>query len=156
MSNKLLLAASVFAISLSLANAASASCDGPYLAVRGGVTNHSLGDKESYHDGCPPASDFLQAGEPCVVIPAAGLEHRPETVVHVEPKGDETDDVDDGGPHLAERNLNEQSSGCGGNLDSFVNIVAVKDFGKLHLGPELNHVNHQEGEHDDTQHEHVL
>ena len=46
MSNKLLLAASVFAISLSLANAASASCDGPYLAVRGGVTNHSLGDKD--------------------------------------------------------------------------------------------------------------
>lgn len=46
MNTKLLLAASVFAISSCLATAASASCDGPYLAVRGGVTNHSLGDKD--------------------------------------------------------------------------------------------------------------
>ena len=46
MSNKLLLAASIFAISFTLANNAAASCDGPYLAVRGGVANHSLGDKD--------------------------------------------------------------------------------------------------------------
>jgi len=46
MNNKLLLAVSIFAVSFSLANNASASCDGPYLAVRGGVANHSLGDKD--------------------------------------------------------------------------------------------------------------
>ena len=46
MSNKLLLAVSAFAFSFALANTAAASCDGPYLAVRGGVANHSLGDKD--------------------------------------------------------------------------------------------------------------
>ena len=46
MSNKILLAMTSVAMSFSLANVAFASCDGPYLAVRGGVSNHSLGDKD--------------------------------------------------------------------------------------------------------------
>ena len=46
MNNKILMAASALAISICLANEAFASCDGPYLAVRGGVANHTLGDKD--------------------------------------------------------------------------------------------------------------
>lgn len=44
---KTLLTSAAFASLLFIAqNQAFASCDGPYLAVRGGVANHTLGDKD--------------------------------------------------------------------------------------------------------------
>ncbi len=46
MKKLLLSAAALFGMIFSCENAALASCDGPYLAVRGGVANHTLGDKD--------------------------------------------------------------------------------------------------------------
>ncbi|MBQ8465931.1 MAG: porin family protein [Alphaproteobacteria bacterium] len=44
MKKVLLSTAAVLGLLASMGNQASASCDGPYLAVRGGVANHTLGD----------------------------------------------------------------------------------------------------------------
>jgi opacity protein-like surface antigen len=46
MKKLLLSTAAVFSLFVSTNNQAFASCDGPYLAVRGGVANHTLGDVE--------------------------------------------------------------------------------------------------------------
>lgn len=42
----LLSAAAILSIVFISGNSALASCDGPYLAIRGGVANHTLGDKD--------------------------------------------------------------------------------------------------------------
>ncbi len=42
----LLSAAAILGLVFSFENQAFASCDGPYLAFRGGVANHTLGDKD--------------------------------------------------------------------------------------------------------------
>ncbi|MBR1605643.1 MAG: porin family protein [Alphaproteobacteria bacterium] len=42
----LLTSAAIFSFLIATENQAFASCDGPYLAVRGGVANHTLGDKD--------------------------------------------------------------------------------------------------------------
>ena len=42
----LLTSAAIFSLFLTAENQALASCDGPYLAIRGGVANHTLGDKD--------------------------------------------------------------------------------------------------------------
>ena len=72
-------------------------------------------------------------------------------MVHVEPEGEEADGVDDEGPGRCESLLEEERAGGGRNCRLF-----AEDFGKLHASPELDHVNNQEGEHHDTEHEHVL
>lgn len=46
MKKLLLSATAIFSLLFSVNNQAFASCDGPYLAVRGGVANHTLGDKD--------------------------------------------------------------------------------------------------------------
>ena len=46
MKKLLLSAVALFGMIFSGENIALASCDGPYLAVRGGVANHTLGDKD--------------------------------------------------------------------------------------------------------------
>ena len=42
----LLTAAAFLGLLFTTENSALASCDGPYLAIRGGVANHTLGDKD--------------------------------------------------------------------------------------------------------------
>ena len=110
----------------------------------------SFSDEEKDYDGCPPATDGLEAGEPGVIVPSAALEHRPEAVVHVEPESDEADDVDDGCPHELEGLIDEVDTVLG------IGEMVAHYFSQLHLGPELNHVDHEEGEDYDTEHEHVL
>ena len=43
---KILLTAAIATTLFLTTNTALASCDGPYLAIRGGVANHTLGDKD--------------------------------------------------------------------------------------------------------------
>lgn len=42
----LLTSAAIFSLFITTENQAFASCDGPYLAIRGGIANHTLGDKD--------------------------------------------------------------------------------------------------------------
>jgi len=46
MKKLLLSAAAILGLVFAFENQANASCDGPYLAIRGGVANHTLGDKD--------------------------------------------------------------------------------------------------------------
>lgn len=47
MNNKLLMTVSALIISATFATSANAGCDGVYLAGRGGIINHNVGDNES-------------------------------------------------------------------------------------------------------------
>ena len=77
-------------------------------------------------------------------------------MVHVEPESYETDNVDNRSPDLLECDLNEHRSGNGRNDLTLILVMVAADFGELHLGPELNHVDSQEGEDYDTENKHVL
>ena len=110
-----------------------------------------LGDEKHHHDRAPPAGDLLEALDPGLVVPTYRLEHRPETVVEVEPEGDEADDVDNRGVDLRECLLEEECARCGGE-----HVVNATDLLELHLSPELDEMHHEEGEDDDAEHEHVL
>lgn len=46
MKKLLLTSAACLGLFISTGNQAFASCDGPYLAIRGGIANHTLGDKD--------------------------------------------------------------------------------------------------------------
>ena len=73
-----------------------------------------------------------------------------------EPESYETDNVDNRSPDLRECHLKEHRSGNGRNNLALILIVILTDFGELHLGPELHHVDSQEGEDYDTENKHVL
>ena len=78
----------------------------------------------------------------------------------MEPKGHETDDVDNGGPPVFKSSLEEEcaklgSSGCTVYLGKNRQFVRHKLL-ELHLCPELDKVHNQEGKHYDTEYEHVL
>ena len=45
-----------------------------------------LGGEQRDYNRSPPAGDFLEAFNPDVAVPADGVEHAPETVIHVQPK----------------------------------------------------------------------
>ena len=81
-------------------------------------------------------------------------------MVHVEPEGNETDDVNDRSPHLRESHLQEECTHSGLNGRAVElgkhRKFGVAEFLPLHLGPELDEVNHQEGEYNETEHKHVL
>ena len=88
------------------------------------------------------------------------MEHRPETVVHVEPESDETDDVDDRSPYFLECHLDEECSESRGH-GSAVELrkhgkLMMHEFLPLHFVPELDQVNNEEREDHDAENEHVL
>ena len=120
--------------------------------------HNGFGNKQADNDSYPCIADAFQTLHPCVVIPSYGLHHRPEAVGHMEPQGDETDEVDREGPPLTEGDFEEPGSGSSGNAftRNGVNHVELADFGKLHLSPELDEVNHHERYDNDAENEHVF
>ena len=117
-----------------------------------------LGDEKCDNHGGPDIADTFYAVHPNLAVPAYGLEHRPETMGHVEPQGDEADQIHDEGNGLTEGNRQEPCSGGGGYAltGGTVNHVVVADFSQLHLAPELDKVNYQKGKHHDAEHIHVF
>ncbi len=103
--------------------------------------------ENQHHDGSPPPANALEAAYPLVVVHANRLEGTPKAVGDVEPQSHKPDEIDHAHPGLAE--------GC---LQGYIAAVGLMahNLGQLHLGPELEQVQHQEAQHYDTQHEHVL
>ena len=63
---------------------------------------HGSAQEHGHDDGAHDDADNLQAGQPLLVVPADGLEHAPETVVQVQPDGDEPNNVQSQDPLLTE------------------------------------------------------
>ena len=100
-------------------------------------------DDQGAHDD----ADDPQAGQPLLVVPADGLEHGPETMVQVEPDGDEPYDVQRQDPPVAE--------GCQKQVVRILRLAA-HEFAELHLGPEMGEMESQEAQDDDSEDGHVL
>ena len=63
MNKKLLAAVSALVISMGMAPAANAGCDGIYVGVRGGIINHNIGDNsETFGDRFDVDDNSLIAG----------------------------------------------------------------------------------------------
>lgn len=112
--------------------------------------------EEGYYKGGNDGADDLDALLPNEVVPTESVDCRPYTVVEVKPKRHEPDEVEDA--------INLTTNGCGEErLDISGTVLRVEsagvdacEFGKLHLEPEIVEVEHNETEHADAQHEHVL
>ena len=103
-------------------------------------------DKEQDDQGAHDNTDDAQAREPLLVVPADGLEHRPETMVEVEPDGYEPNDVEGEDPPVTEGVEKQQVR---------IFSLTAGELLELHLGPEMGQVESQETEDDQTQDEHV-
>ena len=119
-----------------------------------------LGGEQCDYNRSPPAGDFLEAFNPDVAVPADGVEHAPETVVHVQPKGTEADKVHHKCPPLRESDLEIESAEVGSGRHTFNHGESGKfvcgEFGKLHLCPELDKMDGEKCQHHDAEDEHVL
>ena len=100
-------------------------------------------DDQGAHDD----ADDLEAGQPLLVVPADGLEHGPETVVEVEPDGDEPHHVDGKDPPVTEGIEQQQIR---------ILSLAAHEFAELHLGPEVGEMEGDQAQDDNAQDGHVL
>ena len=72
-------------------------------------------------------------------------------MVHVEPEGNETDNIDNRSGPAAESFLNEERTHRRGK-----HFLDTTDLHELHLCPELDEMHNEECKHYDTEHQHVL
>ena len=114
--------------------------------------NHD-GEPEEYDRG-DDVGDAFQTGVPGVVGPSDALEHRPYAVGEVEPQGGEPHEVDHHVVPLRE-GVADQRGAVGGTVPEGVGVLS-HELDELHLRPEVEEVEQQTGQDDESQDEHVF
>ena len=106
----------------------------------------SYDHEDEHQHGYIDSADYAPAVEPDLTVPAEGLEGAPEAVGHVEPQGDEADEVDNQRHGILESKLDKPCAGSGrdGFTGDGVDGFEACDLGKLHLSPELIEVDQKE------------
>lgn len=117
------------------------------------VDHHDGGEAEE-DDRRHDVGDALQAGIPRVVGPSHGLEHRPYAVREVEPEGEEPHEVDHHVIPLRE-GVGDQRSAVR-RMESERVLVAAQYLHELHFSPEVEEVERQTAQNDESQYEHVF
>ena len=118
--------------------------------------------EETYYEGCYDSTNAFNALHPYEVVEAHGVESGPYTMTEVEPQCNEPYEVECA-VHLtpdrsSEECLNEASA-IGWSELRYREVVRTQDvhnFGELHLEPEVSHVENEEADYDETEHQHVL
>ena len=98
--------------------------------------------------------ETLEAGIPRVVGPTHALEHRPYAVCEVEPQGCEPYDVEGYEVPLRE-GVFDQSGAVNGRISERV-LMTAHDLDELHLRPEVEEVECQTAQNDESDDEHVF
>ena len=98
-------------------------------------------------DGADEYADDFQPLEPYRIVPSDGLEHRPETVVEMQPEGYEPDYVEHYHPPVAE---------CGDKERVRVFGLTSGELFQLHLRPEMGQVEREQSEDENAEDEHIL
>ena len=118
--------------------------------------------EETYYEGSYDSTNAFNALHPYEVVEAHGVESRPYAVTEVEPQCNEPCEVQYA-IHLTpdrsgEECLNEASAIGWSELRyrEVVRTQDVHDLGELHLEPEISHVENEEADYDETEHQHVL
>ena len=106
------------------------------------------GYEEQHYKGAYHDTDYAKAWQPFLVIPAYGLEHGPEAVVDVQPKGYEPNNIAKHHPPVAEC--------CKQQQVRVVFCFGAYEFLKLHLGPEVEEVEAKKAENQKAEDDHVL
>ena len=104
--------------------------------------------EEDADEGGEDDTDHLDALEPGRAVPADSLEHAPEAVGEVEPDGKEPAEIESEDPPVSEHGREEK-------VGIVLEIADAEEFGKLHLGPEVEEMEADETEDYDSEHEHV-
>ena len=108
-------------------------------------------DKAQADDGCKNVGDAFPAVEPYVVVDTQRLDSAPESVGEVEPQSYKPNEVKHYVNRVAECLLYQR--------DTILGIYTghvTQNLIELHLVPEIEEVQRQAQQDDDTQHEHVL
>jgi len=120
------------------------------------IDHHDDCEAEEYERG-DRIGNALQSRIPRVVGPAHGLEHRPYTVCQVEPQRSEPQQIDEDIIPLRERVSDQRSTvGCRDGAAADQRRVAAQDFDELHLRPEVEEMQCQTGQHDESDDQHVF
>ncbi len=131
----------------------------------GAAAGASALDVIDHHDDCEAKEyergdrigNALQSRIPRVVGPAHGLEHRPYTVRQVEPQRSEPQQIDEDIIPLRERVSDQRSTvGCRDGAAADQRRVSAQDFDELHLRPEVEEMQCQTGQYDESDDQHVF
>ena len=127
---------------------------GNFYTAAGSVDNDYC-EAQAY-DCAKPFSDTFEARKPYFVAETCGVECAPETVVQVEPKSGEPNQVNDCENDAQTTIMEIVVNPVSAVARKSGNFFCTGKFGKHHLSPELSEVGDEAAQYDDTEYQHIF